>query len=58
MKDEFPELLKLHCRHGFDILENDIEDMEVNDNIIDFFINQLKIPEKYKSTNHLLTNIE
>lgn len=43
MKDEFPELLKLHCRHGFDILENYIEEMSVNDNIIDFFINQFDI---------------
>jgi S-DNA-T family DNA segregation ATPase FtsK/SpoIIIE len=43
MKDEFPELLKLHCRHGFEILENYIEEMSVNDNIIDFFINQFDI---------------
>ncbi|HFS67136.1 MAG TPA: DNA translocase FtsK [Flavobacteriia bacterium] len=46
IKEEFPELLKLHCRHGFDILESHIEDIGVNDNIIDFFLNQLEIPQK------------
>jgi len=50
IKDEFPELLKLHCRHGFDILENDIEGIGVNDNIIDFFINQLKTPQSINRT--------
>ena len=44
-KEEFPELLKLHCRHGFDILEDEISDIGVNDNIIDFFINQLEVPK-------------
>jgi len=44
MKEEFPELLKLHCRHGFDILEKELETIGINDNIIDFFINQLEPP--------------
>lgn len=47
IKDEFPELFKLHCRHGFDILENEIADIGVNDNIIDFFINQLEEPKSF-----------
>ena len=45
MRDEFPELLKLHCRHGFDILENEISSIGINDNIVDFFINQLEEPK-------------
>ena len=48
IKEEFPELLKLHCRHGFDILENEITDIGVNDNIIDFFLNQLEVPSDIK----------
>ncbi len=50
IKEEFPQLLKLHCRHGFDILENEIEDIGVNDNIVDFFINQLKVPKDIKKS--------
>jgi len=49
IKEDFPELLKLHCRHGFDILENEISDIGINDNIIDFFINELKIPKNINS---------
>ena len=51
IKEEFPELLKLHCRHGFDILENEISDIGVNDNIIDFFINQLDMPKDIIPSN-------
>lgn len=51
IKEEFPELLKLHCRHGFDILADEIEGIGVNDNIIDFFINQLEIPKDIKRTS-------
>ena len=50
IKEDFPELLKLHCRHGFDILADEIEGIGVNDNIIDFFINQLEIPKDIKRT--------
>ena len=50
-KEEFPELLKLHCRHGFDILEDEVSDIGINDNIIDFFINQLEIPKNI-NINH------
>ena len=52
IKEEFPELLKLHCRHGFDILESEISDIGVNDNIIDFFINQLEVPKNIKINNN------
>ena len=65
MKEEFPELLKLHCRHGFDILEKELETIGVNDNIIDFFLNQLEPPSdedvlKYKedSRDKLLKKFE
>ncbi|NKQ38028.1 MAG: DndE family protein [Methanosarcinales archaeon] len=51
-KEEFPELLKLHCRHGFDILESEISDIGVNDNIIDFFINQLENPKDININNN------
>lgn len=51
IKEEMPELLKLHCRHGFDILENEIQDIGVNDNIIDFFINQLDTPRDNEINN-------
>jgi len=51
IKDEFPELLKLHCRHGFDILKNELEDMGINDNIIDFFISQMEKPKEIKNSN-------
>jgi hypothetical protein len=56
IRDEFPELLKLRCRHGFDILENEIEHMGVNDNVIDFFINQLEVPREasIKSKNGIV----
>lgn len=58
IKDEFPELLKLHCRHGFDLLENKLEEIGVNDNIIDFFINELLIPtETIKTKHHDVDNI-
>lgn len=56
-KEDFPELLKLHCRHGFDILENEISDIGVNDNIIDFFINQLGIPQNININNNEETDI-
>lgn len=52
IKEEFPELLKLHCRHGFDILENETTDIGVNDNIIDFFINQLEVPQSIKTATN------
>ena len=51
MKEEFPELLKLHCRHGFDLLENKIEGIGVNDNIVDFFIDELIPPIKISTNN-------
>jgi S-DNA-T family DNA segregation ATPase FtsK/SpoIIIE len=51
MKEEFPELLKLHCRHGFDLLENKIERIGVNDNIVDFFIDELIPPIKISTNN-------
>jgi len=51
MKEDFTEMLKLHCRHGFDILQDEIEDIGVNDNIIDFFINQLEIPKNENAFN-------
>lgn len=50
-KEEFPELLKLHCRHGFDILEDAIDGIGVNDNIVDFFINQLEVPKDVLKTS-------
>ncbi|MEA2019773.1 MAG: FtsK/SpoIIIE domain-containing protein [Campylobacterota bacterium] len=53
-KEDFTEMLKLHCRHGFDILQDEIEDIGINDNIIDFFINQLEIP----TNEHPLNNDE
>jgi len=56
MKEEFPELLKLHCRHGFDLLENKIEGIGVNDNIIDFFIDEL-IPTLEISTHNINEDI-
>jgi S-DNA-T family DNA segregation ATPase FtsK/SpoIIIE len=46
LKEEFPELLKLHCRHGFDLLENEIDKLSVNDSIIDFFLNNMDFPQK------------
>ncbi len=63
IKEEFPELLKLHCRHGFDILENEISDISINDNIIDFFINELKTPENINvnssnNDNELITKFK
>jgi len=51
IKEDFTEMLKLHCRHGFDILQNEIEDIGINDNIIDFFINQLEIPKNEHPIN-------
>ena len=51
IKEEFPELLKLHCRHGLDILENEVSNIGVNDNIIDFFINQLEVPKNNLNNN-------
>jgi len=57
IKEEFPELLKLHCRHGFDILEDEISDIGVNDNIIDFFINQLEVPKNINLNNHQDINL-
>jgi S-DNA-T family DNA segregation ATPase FtsK/SpoIIIE len=51
IRDEFPELLKLHCRHGFDILENEISSIGINDNIVDFFINQLEEPKNINFNN-------
>ena len=57
IQEEFPELLKLHCRHGFDILESQIEDIGINDNIIDFFINQLEKPQVIQNTNKNTYNI-
>jgi S-DNA-T family DNA segregation ATPase FtsK/SpoIIIE len=45
INSEFPELLKLHCRHGFDILENELDEIGINDNIIDIFIKQLEKPK-------------
>jgi len=56
IKEEFPELLKLHCRHGFDILEDEISDIGVNDNIIDFFINQLELPKNININHENETN--
>jgi len=53
IKQEFPELLKLHCRHGFDILEKKLERIGVNDNIIDFFINELEVPENIKNNQSI-----
>jgi S-DNA-T family DNA segregation ATPase FtsK/SpoIIIE len=56
IKEEFPELLKLHCRHGFDLLENSIGEIGVNDNIIDFFINELSIPTEVIKNKHNIDN--
>ncbi|HIP12660.1 MAG TPA: DUF1832 domain-containing protein [Arcobacter sp.] len=53
IKDEFPNLLKLHCRHGFDILDERLEDMNSNDSIIDFFINELEVPENIKNNQSI-----
>ena len=54
IKEEFPNLLKLHCRHGFDILEEKIEDIiNTNDSIINFFINELEVPVALKSNQDL-----
>jgi len=53
IKDEFPNLLKLHCRHGFDILDERLEDMNPNDSIIDFFINELEVPENIKNNQSI-----
>jgi hypothetical protein len=39
--EELPELLKLHCRHGFDILESKLEGIEINNSILDFFLNEI-----------------
>lgn len=51
IKEDFTEMLKLHCRHGFDILQDAIEDIGINDNIIDFFINQLETPKNEHPLN-------
>ena len=56
IKEEFPELLKLHCRHGFDLLENSIGEIGINDNIIDFFINELSIPTESIKNKHNIDN--
>jgi len=56
MREEFPELLKLHCRHGFDLLENSIGEIGVNDNIMDFFINELSIPTEAIKNKHNIDN--
>jgi S-DNA-T family DNA segregation ATPase FtsK/SpoIIIE len=56
IRDEFPELLKLHCRHGFDILENEILDIGINDNIIDFFIGQIEEPKNINFNKSNLNN--
>jgi len=60
LKEEFPELLKLHCRHGFDLLESEIEKLSVNDSIVDFFLNNMEAPQKivvHKTNNDIETNL-
>ena len=56
IKEEFPELLKLHCRHGFDLLEKEIENIGVNDSIIDFFIKQFNAPNITSNLNNEISN--
>ena len=45
LKEELPNLILWHSRHGLNILESNLSEMEINDDIVDLFINHL-IPPK------------
>lgn len=53
IKEEFPNLLKLHCRHGFDILDEKLDSINPNDSILELFINELEIPENIQISQSL-----